>query len=273
MTTPAATTPPWLLSARSALGVQEIAGPRDNPQILAMYAACGHPHIDADEVAWCAALVGSCLAENGLPLPPRATNLMARSYLTYGTKLAAPKPGAIAVWERGKPPFGHVNIVEHVDLKAGTVVCIDGNVGNRVTRTTRQISDALAFRWPVAAEKRDLIAAGSTELVMAAALKRVAIGGGTVSAASAAASTATAPPPPAPVTPSISDFDLDAASGHIDTVQTIMEHANELGKLAFNHPWLAFAAVGCLAAYWIGSNWERSRLQRAAAGHALSVEG
>jgi uncharacterized protein (TIGR02594 family) len=267
------TAAPWLGAARSALGVQEIVGPRDNPRILEMYAACGHPDIDADEVAWCAAFVGSLLAEQGLPLPPRATNLMARSYLTYGRKLDVPQPGAIAVWARGKPPSGHVNIVESVDLEAGMVTCIDGNSGNKVQRTTRRIDEALAFRWPVAATRKDLIDAGSTELVLATGLKRIAGGSIGVGTAAAAANTATAPPPPPAAVPSIAELDLTAANEHINTAQTIMEHVNELAKLAFGHPWLAGGILVSAALYWLARRWEQSRLARAAAGHSLSLEG
>ena len=48
--------PRYLKAAFSVLGLSEIAGEEDEPQILAMYAACGHPEVRRDEVAWCAAL-------------------------------------------------------------------------------------------------------------------------------------------------------------------------------------------------------------------------
>lgn len=116
--------PPWLKRAFSDLGVADIAGPRHNARVLEMYRKAGHPEIHDDETAWCAAAVGCWLAESGLS---NSGSLMARSYSNYGVKVNKQKlpRGTIAVWPRGAPPSGHVNIVLEDD---GTyLTCIGGN--------------------------------------------------------------------------------------------------------------------------------------------------
>jgi len=143
---------PWLETAKANLGIAELRGKQNNPRIIEMYAKVGHEEIVDEDVAWCAAHVGACLVDHGQAIPPKENNLMARSYLRYGKRLDKPKPGAIVVKARGKPPFGHVGIVEEVNGD-GSFVVIAGNSGNKVKRETWKPSDPLpgGIRWPVAA--------------------------------------------------------------------------------------------------------------------------
>jgi len=149
-----ATDPPYLKAAFSKLGLSEIVGPKHEKQVLAMYAASGHPEIKDDETAWCAAFVGWALLKGGLP---NTNNLMARSYSKYGTACDLDEiipRGAIVVWPRGKPPSGHVNFCLHDD---GTyLTCIGGNQGNGkgggVTISREAKNKAVAARLPVAKE-------------------------------------------------------------------------------------------------------------------------
>lgn len=145
----------WLDVAKRDLGVAEVRGAKHNPRIQAMFASVGHSEDEPDETAWCAAFAGACLAETGMAIPPKETNLMARSYLRYGTKLDTPKPGAIVVKARGKPPFGHVGIVEEVN-EDGSFVVIAGNSSNKVKRENWKPSDPLpnGIRWPVKAGEK-----------------------------------------------------------------------------------------------------------------------
>lgn len=142
-------TPLWVAEAIKHVGTSEIAGKANNPAIMQFYKDCGHNGIAFETTAWCAAFVGACLKRAGKPVSqPVELNLMARSYLKYGTKLAKPVPGCIAIWPRGKPPSGHVGFVVSVDEKKGTIRTIEGNVSNRVKYATHKISDALGYRWP-----------------------------------------------------------------------------------------------------------------------------
>jgi uncharacterized protein (TIGR02594 family) len=141
--------PKWIAEAVKLLGTAEIDGSANNPTIMALYKDCGHNGIEYETTAWCAAMVGACLKRAGKPpSSPVELNLMARSYLKYGTPLKTPVPGCIAVWPRGKPPSGHVGFVVSVDEKAGTIKTIEGNVSNKVKYASHRIEDALGYRWP-----------------------------------------------------------------------------------------------------------------------------
>jgi uncharacterized protein (TIGR02594 family) len=145
--------PAWLQEAFSVLGLSEIAGKRHEKRILEMYRAAGHEIAD-DETPWCAAYVNWCLSQAGID---GTGSLMARSFATYGKGIHRTETiprGSIAIWPRGKPPSGHVNIVLHDD---GTYVwCIGGNQSKEGTNGAVTIAryakgQAVAYRWPTAA--------------------------------------------------------------------------------------------------------------------------
>ena len=137
--------PRYLKAAFSVLGLSEIAGEEDEPQILAMYAACGHPEVRRDEVAWCAAYVGWSLHRGGLP---NTSSLLAISYAGYPgrrfSKADTIPRGAICVWPR--TGGNHVNFAL-ADL-GDTLLCIGGNQGNgrgggvTITRTPKHLLKA-----------------------------------------------------------------------------------------------------------------------------------
>jgi len=142
--------PPHLKEMFKLLGLSEIAGSKHEPKVLALYRDAGHPEVDDDETAWCAAAVGAALKRAGLP---NTSSLMARSYVKYGTACALNKivpRGAIIVWPRGAPPSGHVNFCLEDD---GTyLTCIGGNQGNGrgggVTISREAKAHAIAARMP-----------------------------------------------------------------------------------------------------------------------------
>jgi uncharacterized protein (TIGR02594 family) len=261
-----ATEPLWLQLARSDLGLKEVAGAAANPRIVQMYAAVGHGECTSDEIAWCAASTGFWLKSAGLPIPPPNVNLLARSYLTHGVP-CEPKPGAIAIWPRGKSSWqGHVNIVEKV-TPDGKVVCIGGNQSNAVTRTKPQdASKALGFRWPVAATVRELRSAGSEDIEAADTIKKVAIAAGGVSATGAAANQATQ----SPVVPDVS---LTQATEQLSAIQLCMEGITNVAKLVFAHPWLAAGVLVAVGLFAVARKIERARVKRAELGHTLSRAG
>jgi uncharacterized protein (TIGR02594 family) len=132
--------PQWLTIARKELGTKEVPGPRSSPGVVKYYMGAAK----SDAVAWCSAFVGWCMRQAG---EASTGSLMAKSWLRYGKRVAA-QPGAIAVFNRGKPgsAFGHVTFVETVD--GDRLVCIGGNQGDAVTRRVYSKSKALSFRWP-----------------------------------------------------------------------------------------------------------------------------
>lgn len=136
------TGPEWLRLARKELGTKEFPGPSNNQTVTQYYADSIGRHM-ADSVPWCAAFVGAMLARAGRK---PSGSLMARSYLDWGAKLDEPIPGAIVVFARGRPPSGHVAIVESVTNETLTV--IGGNQSDAVTRANYPRSKALGYRWP-----------------------------------------------------------------------------------------------------------------------------
>lgn len=136
--------------ARSLLGTKELKGSADNPKIMEMYRAVGHHWVEHDEVAWCAAFAGHCLEKAGV-LSTRKLN--ARSYLTWGEKVAGPeqaKEGDIAIFSRGSGTAqGHVAFF----LKdAGSrIEVLGGNQSDAVTVARYPKSRLLGIRRPLRA--------------------------------------------------------------------------------------------------------------------------
>lgn len=181
---------PTLLEVwESRLGIQEVPGPKHNPIIVGWAADAGHPEIVDDETSWCSLAACSAAKEAGLPFPPTNVNPMARSWLTWGVRVAPGEvqPGDVAIWSRGNPkgPFGHVNCVKEVRKKNGRIEvrCIGGNQsglkgGDAVTLTAWLDSGkALGFRRPVPATVKDLRTAGSSTIKDADTQEKLGIGG------------------------------------------------------------------------------------------------
>ena len=136
-------TTPWMEAAWGYIGVKETAGRGATAEIVGMYAKAGHAEVSSDEVPWCAAFVGGCLKDASLP---NTGSLLARSYLDYGTKLDAPKVGAIAIFKRGAPPSGHVAFV--TGWGNGSIRVLGGNQGDKVCEVNYPLDSLLGLRWP-----------------------------------------------------------------------------------------------------------------------------
>jgi uncharacterized protein (TIGR02594 family) len=134
--------------ARGFLGTKEIKGSADNPKIMEMYSTVGHDWVEHDEVAWCAAFVGHCLEKAGLP---STRKLNARSYLTWGEKVAGveqAKEGDVVVFTRGSSAAqGHVAFF----LKAvgSQIEVLGGNQSDGVTVARYAKSRLLGIRRPL----------------------------------------------------------------------------------------------------------------------------
>ena len=133
--------PPWLSQAKQYLGTKEIPGPKTQALVLKWWGLIRAPFRD-DETPWCAAFVGGVLEEVGLKSTRSAAAL---SYLSWGTALAQPCLGAIAVKRR--KGGGHVTFVAGTDGKGG-LWCVGGNQGDAVTMALYPASVFAGFRWP-----------------------------------------------------------------------------------------------------------------------------
>lgn len=256
---------PWLAAMAAKVGIQEIPGEKHNLVILEWFERIGHPEVEADEVSWCAVATGACLKEVGLPIPPRDVNMMARSYLSYGVK-CEPKPGAIAVWPRGKAWQGHVNIVEEV-LPDGRVICIGGNQsmkgGDAVTRTKPQdASKALDFRWPVAPTVPDLRKAGSTEVKKGDRVQNTGLFLTFFAPIMAVIREMLSWVPDVPRFESVPEG--------LNFSQQVLGGLNAIARLTLDNPWLAGTCAAGLVLAWIGHSIKAARVAKAAAGVPLS---
>lgn len=141
----AASEPRWLTLARSHMGMHEGAGAADNPAVLRLYARVGHPEVKHDATPWCAAFVGGMLADAGEGFMP---TLSARDYMKWGQPLAAPRLGCVVVlWRDSRESYkGHVGFF--VGRRAGKVLLLGGNQGDRVSIAEFPEERVLGYRWP-----------------------------------------------------------------------------------------------------------------------------
>jgi len=133
-------------------GLTEWPGAKNNPEIVALFAAVGHEWVKDDETPWCAAFVGSVLAEAGLS---NTGKLNARSYLKYGQDvgLSDAKPGDIVVFWRGSPTGWQGHVAFLVRFAGETVIVRGGNQGNRVSDKPYPLSRVLGFRRAVPSDQ------------------------------------------------------------------------------------------------------------------------
>jgi uncharacterized protein (TIGR02594 family) len=134
--------------ARSYLGTKELKGSADNPKIMEMYRTLGHDWVEHDEVAWCAAFVGHCLEKAGFP---STRKLNARSYLTWGEKVAGleqAKEGDVVVFTRGSSAAqGHVAFF--LKVAGNQVEVLGGNQSDGVTVARYPKSRVIGIRRPL----------------------------------------------------------------------------------------------------------------------------
>lgn len=126
------------------LGLKEVAGSVNNPQIMAML-QLDNKWPSGDEVPWCSAFVNYCAFLLGLP---RSKSLSARSWLTVGEGIDpnfAHKGCDIVVFSRGdNPTSGHVAIFDsHVGMSLNV---LGGNQGDTVSIAPYSVSRVLGVR-------------------------------------------------------------------------------------------------------------------------------
>ncbi|HYW16417.1 MAG TPA: TIGR02594 family protein [Allosphingosinicella sp.] len=163
--------PPWYEIALQELAasVAERGGGDHHPRILEYLATCGdleEGEAERDSTPWCSAFVNWCLARAGI----EGTNSgWARSWADWGEPIDPPRPGAIAVWARGRDfaeePLvtGHVSFF--VEDRGDSLLVLGGNQSDSVSLKTypkrgylaatvdsaapvRELYELLGYRWP-----------------------------------------------------------------------------------------------------------------------------
>lgn len=228
----------WLEIAWADEGVAETPGRAASETVLGYFKEVGRSDVTSDEVSWCAAFVGACLARGGVPVSlPSERALLARAYLDVGTPIDTPRNGAIAVFTRGDPNSwtGHVAFV--VGWTETTLAILGGNQANRVCVQHFPRDRLLGLRWPEPpVAPRELAAQGSRIAGGAMAQQKDAAKVGGVTGLELAL-----PAPPSDLGLSSLAEKLGAMQGSAEVIEKFMIFAWSKGG------WVA----GALAAYWL----------------------
>jgi len=133
---------PWLQVAIGETGVEEIAGKESNPRVDEYLATVDLP--GDDDIPWCSAFVNWVMLQCGRE---RTKSGMAKSWLSLKDDITLVKPGAIAVFNRGRDPsYGHVGIA--LDENKEYIYLLGGNQRNRVGITMYNKKSLAGLRWP-----------------------------------------------------------------------------------------------------------------------------
>lgn len=119
--------PPWLVKARTQLGVQEFPGAANNPEVLKFLNATTNLDVatrSKDETPWCSAFVNWVMQEIGIE---GTKNALARSWQQWGEHIDQPYKGCIVVFQREKK-FGHVGF--YLDETETHIKVLGGNQQN-----------------------------------------------------------------------------------------------------------------------------------------------
>lgn len=130
--------------ALSQVGIKEIVGLDDNPEILKYFDETGFDGSALkDETAWCSAFVNWVCFKSNLPMSGK---LNARSWLTVGFKATIPLTGDIVVlWRGSKNSWkGHVGFF--VANRNGFIYILGGNQNNQVKISAYPENRLLEYR-------------------------------------------------------------------------------------------------------------------------------
>lgn len=124
--------------AKAEMGVAEAPGKLHNKRVLEYHKATTLKASD-DETPWCSSFANWVVAKCGVVGTGSAA---ARSWLKWGSRLATPTRGCIAVFSR--TGGGHVAFFDHKDEKF--IYCLGGNQGNRVCIAAYPVARLLEYR-------------------------------------------------------------------------------------------------------------------------------
>lgn len=118
--------------ALSQYGIKEIAGQKDNPEVLKYFYSLGFNGKDLhDETAWCAAFANWVLKTAGLRYQRK---LNARSFLQLGEEVhpdCVQQGDIVVLWRESKDSWkGHVGF--YIRENKGWIYVLGGNQSNQV---------------------------------------------------------------------------------------------------------------------------------------------
>ncbi len=136
-----------MIEAERNLNVREVAGPGDNPRIIAWAKRLGgwiSSYYKHDVIPWCGLFVNYCIAIGGAAINPNG--LGALNWASYGIQMAMAIPGSILVFKR--PGGGHVGFYVSEDKTAYHV--LGGNQSDmvKISRVEKARLVPGGIRWP-----------------------------------------------------------------------------------------------------------------------------
>jgi uncharacterized protein (TIGR02594 family) len=165
--------PPWYLIAleeQTRCVAERAEG--EHPRILEYLATCAdleEGEAERDSTPWCSAFVNWCLARAGIE---GTDSGWARSWAEWGEPADPPRPGAIAVWARGRTSAGAPVVTGHVAFlvedRGDRLLVLGGNQSDCVctkeyprhgyltdrvdgAAPVSELYELIGFRWPSAA--------------------------------------------------------------------------------------------------------------------------
>lgn len=140
--TPSINEPIWIRWARSKLGIHEVPGPADNPEIASWYHLTTlPPDMWHDSTAWCAIFVNAAFMLNNIKTIRSAR---AVDWLTFGMGVDDPQDGDVVVFEWTSGGH-HVNFYL-ADAGEGRIKCIGGNQSDAVTISNYPKANVMGYR-------------------------------------------------------------------------------------------------------------------------------
>ena len=131
------------LLASEFIGLTEIPGEQNNPQILTFFQDIGDNWVQTDETAWCSAMINWVALKCGCE---RSYKLDARSWLEIGQDIKIPELGDLVIFWREDPKSwkGHVGLYAGQTKKS--IFCLGGNQNNQVNIKTYPKYRLLKFK-------------------------------------------------------------------------------------------------------------------------------
>ena len=133
---------PYMMTAKSLIGLSEIKGYKHNPEIVQMWKDIKRGGIKDDETPWCSAYVGAVMERNGI----RSTRFeSAKSWLDWGITIDKPVYGCIVVFNRSGG--GHVGFCVGQDVN-GNLQILGGNQSDQVNVKAFDNDRVVGYRFP-----------------------------------------------------------------------------------------------------------------------------
>lgn len=131
------------LLASEYIGLTEIPGEQNNPQILTFFQDTEHNWVQSEEVAWCGAFINWVALKCGCE---RSYKLDARSWLNVGIEIIKPELGDLVIfWRESLDSWkGHVGLWSGQSKRS--TFSLGGNQKNQVNVSPYPTFKVLGYR-------------------------------------------------------------------------------------------------------------------------------